>query len=288
MVGTHYTHKPSAKEFGDSGVKFTGWLQRKLLIVIDEIHSAGKREFLDAIKPLITDDRVEIQAKGQDQFTGENRANFILTSNHKDALTLTADNRRYAVFYTGQQTPEDVKRDGMEDYLPGLWNWLKTGGGYAVVAHYLQSYAIPNELNPATELHRAPRTSSTDDAIAEGRGLVEQEIMQAAIDGRQGFQGGWVSSIQLTKLLNDIHRTIPPRRRGEMLAGLGYIPHPAFSHGQANKKIFQEDNRRPTLYVMQDSPAAQIVDGAQALDAYMNAQSYVDAPSAPLRVVSGS
>jgi len=288
MVGENYTHKPLAKEFGESGVKFTGWLQRKLLIIIEEIHAGERREFLDAIKPLITDDRVEIQAKGADQITGENRANFILTSNHKDALMVTADSRRYAVFFTGQQSAADCVRDGMGgDYMPNLWKWLK-GGGYAVVAHYLQTLAIPDALNPATTLHRAPRTSSTDNAIVESRGLVEQEIIQACIDGRQGFQGGWVSSVQLTRLLHDIRRTIPPRKRGVVLAGLGYIPHPAFRAGQCNQKIIQEDHKRPTLYVLADSPAASLTEGVDAFAAYMNAQGYIDAPAAPLRVLTGS
>src|SRR3546814_14920575 len=36
-VGKDYTHKPSAKELGASGSKFTCWIANKLLIIVDEI-----------------------------------------------------------------------------------------------------------------------------------------------------------------------------------------------------------------------------------------------------------
>src|SRR3546814_16115141 len=112
-VGKDYTHKPSAKELGDSGSKFTGWIANKLLIIVDEIYVSDRRDLADALKPLITDDRVEIQAKGQDQVTGDNRANFILTSNHKDAIVKTVNDRRYCVLFTAQQRSEE-RRVGKE------------------------------------------------------------------------------------------------------------------------------------------------------------------------------
>src|SRR3546814_9048286 len=64
---------------------------------------------------LFRSDRVEIQRKGVDQFTADNRANFILTSNHRDAINKTANDRRYAVFFTAQQSAEDKTRDGLTD-----------------------------------------------------------------------------------------------------------------------------------------------------------------------------
>lgn len=276
-VGERYTHKPNAKELGDSGAKFTGWLDRKLLILIEEIYVSDRREVLDALKPLITDDRVEIQHKGADQITSENRANFILTSNHRDAVLKTHDDRRYAIFYTAQQIRDHLTRDGMDgDYMPNLWRWLRQGG-FADVAGYLQRHAIPDAINPATDCHRAPVTTSTDDAIRESRGLVEQEILQACEEGRPGFAGGWISSVALSRLLHDIRRTVPPRKRGALMASIGYVPHPALHNGQVNQPIMQEEQKRPYLYVLENSiQALNLVDGGDVLRAYMKAQGYVD------------
>src|SRR3546814_8435943 len=64
-----------------------------------------------------------------DLVTGDNRANFILTSNHKDAIVKTVNDRRYCVLFTAQQSAEDCLRDSMtEAYFDALWKWLRAGG----------------------------------------------------------------------------------------------------------------------------------------------------------------
>jgi len=273
-VGAVYTHKPSAKELGDSGAKFTGWLANKLLILVEEIYVSDRREVSDALKPLITDRRVEIQAKGADQVTGDNRANFILTSNHRDAIIKTRNDRRYAVFYTAQQEHADLARTGLGgNYFPRLYAWLNRGG-YADVAGWLSRFAIPDELNPATDCHRAPATSSTEDAIVESRGAVEQEILEAVNEERPGFCGGWISSIAVTRLLTDMRRTIAPRKRGALMASIGYVVHPALAKGHATVPIMQEDMKRPTLYVRADCLAYNFSDPTEATHNYMKAQGY--------------
>ena len=63
----------------------------------------------------------------------------------------TKDDRRFAIFYTAQQSMADIVKDGMGgNYFPELYNWLKRDG-YAIVTDYLKNYSIPVELNPAGE-----------------------------------------------------------------------------------------------------------------------------------------
>lgn len=271
-VGPQYTHRPSSKELGDSGAKFTGWLANKLLVLVEEIYVSDRREVSDALKPLITDRRIEIQSKGADQVTYDNRANFILTSNHRDAILKTRDDRRYAVFYTAQQSREDIKRCGMGGlYFPRMYNWLR-GGGYADVAGYLDRYDIPDRWNPATECHRAPRTSSTLAAIAESRGPLEQEILAAVEEQRRGFRGGWISSIALVNLLREIGRRTSPQKREEILGSLGYVRHPSLANGQASRIILQDDGKRPKLFIHENHADIHIADGTAVTDAYVSAQ----------------
>src|SRR3546814_11434441 len=59
-VGERYAHRVNAKELGDSGSKFPGWLDRKLLVVTEDVHCSDRRHLIQAPQPLITDDRVEI------------------------------------------------------------------------------------------------------------------------------------------------------------------------------------------------------------------------------------
>lgn len=275
-VGNRYTHLPNASDLGGNGAKFNSWLQNKLFIGVEEIYVSDRREVSDALKPLITNKRVEIQGKGADQVTGDNRANFFMCSNHKDAILKTRGDRRYCVFFTAQQEVEDLARDGMRgDYFPNLYRWLQNGG-YAIVAHYLSTYKIPESLNPATLCQRAPVTTSTSEAIEVSMGGIEQEIMEAVDEGRSGFSGGWISSMAFDKLLQARRddKRIPPNKRKGLLHGLGYVLHPELKGGRVNSIVMQEGGK-PRLYIKNDHVSTNLTTAAGILKAYSEAQGYL-------------
>lgn len=275
-VGHRYTHLPNAKEMGESGAKFNAWLINKLFIGVEEIYVSDRREVSDALKVLITNDRVELQGKGADQVTGDNRANFLMCTNHKDALKVSFDTRRYSVFYTSQQTRSDIDRDGMGgSYFPRLYDWLRADG-YAIMNQYLREYQIPAELDPAGDMHRAPITSSMPEAVALSIGTIEQEIIEAIDNDRAGFKGGWVSSLALDELLHDIRADgkIARNRRRAMLQGMGFDWHPALgAEGRVNNLIMEERGK-PKLYIRNGHVSRNLSTAAEVLRAYRKAQGY--------------
>lgn len=241
-VGERYTHYPNARDL-DS--KFTGWMENKLFIVVEEICTSGRISILEALKPLITDPRMEIQAKGQDQYTGDNRANYFLCSNHKDAILKTGDDRRYCVFYTAQQEFEDLERDRMNGrYFSGLYGWAETGG-WAKISEYLASCDIPDEFNPAKECRRAPVTSSTNEALALSLSPIEQDILEAVEENLLGFRGGWISSAAVSQLFRYHNHTVTPNKRRAMLEKLGYVFQGRMSRLSL---VIVDGGQRPTLY----------------------------------------
>lgn len=278
-VGERYVHSVNANELGDAGTKFNSWLYGKLLIVVEEIFVKQKFHVLEALKPLITNTRIEFQAKGQDQFTGDNRANFLMATNHKDAIPVGDDKRRWAVFYSAQQSPEDMVRDGFifpdrtpTDYMKGLWDWFNHEGGKEAVAGMLSSYQIPDEFNPAGMLHRAPHTSSYEEAKSRSVSPIEEMIRDAIEDDMPGFRGGWLSAWALEKMMTDTHLKLPRRVYRDVLAGMGYIPHPLLNDGRSTIPIMQEGGRKPRIYVLKDNQMAVIEKPAEN---YMRAQGYI-------------
>lgn len=281
-VGQKYTHQPPANEISE---KFNEWLFNKLFIGIEDVYvPEHKREIIEILKPMITNDRLAMRAMQQSQVMGDNRANFMLNSNHKDAIRKTRSDRRFSVFYTAQQSDEDIQRDGMGgSYFPDLYDWLKGRNefakfgenyGYAVVADYLAEYAIPDELNPATRCHRAPKTSTTEEAINQSMGGVEQEIMEAVAEDRPGFAGGWISSVAVERLLQSIRaaRSIPHNKRRELLQSLGYDYHPALRDGRTNVAIPIDDNKKPRLFIRNGHIHANITSANDAARLYQEAQ----------------
>lgn len=276
-IGDRYTHLPNAKELGDGGAKFTAWIQNKLFIGVEEIYVSDRKEVSEALKVFITNDRIEIQGKGTDQVMGDNRANFLMCSNHKDALHVTLDSRRYAIFYCNQQSKADKIRDGLDGtYFPNLYNWLKNEDGYAIVNEFLHTYQINENYNPATLCQEAPTTSSTREAVKVSTGGVEQEIIEAIEEGRPGFNGGWISTKQLDKFMKEIRaeRKVPMAKRRDMLEKMGFIPHPHLDDGRVNNPIPMEDNSKPRLYIKAGHINCNITNGVEIVAKYCKDQGY--------------
>lgn len=279
-VGKRYGHLPKAMDIDN---KFNGWILNKLFIGVEDVFVPDhRREIMETLKPMITGgDGLDIQFKGQDQITADICANFIFNSNHPDAIKKTRNDRRFAIFFCAQQSEEDIRRDGMSGaYFPALYDWLKADG-YAIVADFLSKYDIKAELNPATLCHRAPETSSTEEAIDAGLGSVEQLILEAVDEGETGFRGGWISSIALERLLSIAgkSRAVPPRKRRDLLRSIGYDWHPALlgTCGRANNPIPIDGNKKPRLFV-KAGIAAHVKTPADACRLYISAQE----PPAPV------
>lgn len=280
-IGQHYTHWPHATDLASP---FNGWLANKVFVGVEELYSQEHQaEIIEKLKTIITGAMgIQVQAKGVDQVSMTICCNGICTTNYLTAVRKTPDNaRRFGMFFTAQQRKEDIEAHGMGgDYFPNLYRWLIEEGGFAIVSELLHTYPIPDEYNPATKMHRAPHTSTTDHAIVESRGGVEQQIIEAAAAGVPGFCKGWVSSGALERLLESLNLAskIPHTKRHQLMYDLGYTLHPGLTDGRVNNPI-QPENRKVQLYVMRGSPEARIVGGAEIVKAYLAAQAPAGIPT---------
>lgn len=270
-IGREYTHYPNA---GDLSNKFNSWISQKLFIGIHELPEQYSRHSLDLLNTMITEDYIEIQGKGVDQISGENRANFIICTNHKDALRISPNNRRFCALYTAQQNIGDIVRDGMAgDYFPNLYDWTRYNGGLAMVSHYLNNYSICPDYNPATLCHRAPETSSSREAYKASVGHMEQDIIEAIESNSIGFRNDWISTTYLGALL--IKRRTSNTRKAQILNNLGYMPHPHLKNGRSGCRILEEGDKKPRLYIRVGSDRAAITSPSQVVAAYRKDQGWV-------------
>jgi hypothetical protein len=272
-VGNRWTARPDPEDINN---KFNAWLRGAALVIVDEAYVADRRDMETCLKRIITGKRIALQGKGQDQYTGDNRANLFLNSNFKNAVRIDDDERRFAVFFTAQQSAEDINRDGMGGrYFPDLIAWLEADG-YAVMNDYLRRYQIPDELNPATLCHRAPVTSATPEAIRVSRGQVEQEVMEAIEECRPGFSGGWISSLALDQLLENkrMAAKVPRCNRKDLVWALGYDWHPALRDGRvASMVACPAAPGKPRLYLKRGHVLMALRTEAEVIKHYLAAQS---------------
>ena len=268
-VGERYTHYPKADEIGG---KFNSWLQGKILIGVEDVwFPKDKTTVIENLKPLITNNKLPIEQKGVDQVTAHICANFMLNSNHKDSITKTKNDRRFCVFYSAQQQYEDLARDGMDgDYFPNLYKWLRLDG-FKIVTEYLNTYEIPDHLNPAGSCNRAPITSTTGEVLQRTMGGFEQEIIEAIEQDRPGFAGGWVSSIALSRLAETLRYRVNTIKRFETITDLGFIKHPGLINGRVNHPIISEAGK-PILYIKKGHAHQNAIGCANIVQIYLAAQ----------------
>ena len=203
--------------------------------------------------------------------TREVSHNAFYSSNHKNALRKTADDRRYCMLYTAQQDESDLERDGMgTDYFTRLFDWIKREEVAAALRWYFEADPIPPEFDYTVGAIRAPKSSSHDEAIKESRGAAEDELDEMIQQHRSGFRGDWISTTALELMLQRIGklREVGRKKWPALLKTFDYIPHPALPNGRAPEPI---DGVIPQLYVKRDSAPAKLKDPVSIVAAYRKA-----------------
>jgi hypothetical protein len=260
-VGDKYTWEPKPKKLD---AQFNAFLSKRLFVHVDEMSMFGKYEILDTLKDYITGDTQEVEQKGIDaEMDPDYCANWLFSCNPKDAVIKERDDRRFAVFFTAQQSRQDMQRDGMlsNGYFPKLWNWLKHQDGFAMMHHYLLNYAIQDEFNPAEGCFLAPDTSSTVEAVSASYGAAEQHIQEAIESEMMGFKGGWLSTAKVNELLQGVGIKRSPRKISLIIEGMGFE-----TKLRATRLLMHEGNAKPRIYALPE------ISGS--LEDYETAQGY--------------
>lgn len=249
-MGTNYVYNPKAMELADGGSKFNAWMERRLLLIADEIKTDDKRVLLEIMKDMITEDRLEMQRKGFDQRMGDNIANWVFFTNHKDAIPITTDDRRYSIFFSPFQSSDDLLQAGLNDaYFKNLYDGFlgqrSHRRGLRIAAGWLMDYPIERGAIPM----RAPKTTSWLEAIEAGRGWLEALIADAAESSADGFKHGWVNTAAVGRVLREARKSAEPTAIGKALRNLGFTK---LKPEQAPRGWWQDDpvnpNKRGRLY----------------------------------------
>lgn len=241
-VGEKYCWSPDSSKLDR---QFNTFLENRRLITVEEMHMFHKNQIADIIKALITNSRQEVEGKGTNaDMIADYCANWLFTTNHRDAIVKGPNDRRFSVFYTAQQSVKDMIDVGWweTDYFVKLYDWLRADG-YALMAGYLMDYKIQAEFNPAEGCVTAPKTSSHNEVIAESRTSAEQHIVEAVDSGMIGFRGGWISTWAASKLLDDVRMHKSGAAIGNLLSRLGYE-----KVRRSPSHVVAEGNSKPVLY----------------------------------------
>ena len=163
--------------------RFNDWAVGSRLIGIEEVRIAGtnKYKILDQLKPMISNDSIGVEPKGQASYLAPNFASYLMTTNHIDAVPMSANDRRYCVIFTRQRTQDDLfalhgGRVETERYFETLFG--ETERRVDAIGRFLLDRQMGSEFKASG---RAPVTKG----LAEMRAANVSDDEQALIDAME-------------------------------------------------------------------------------------------------------
>jgi hypothetical protein len=102
---------------------FNSWCFGSQVIFIEEVYVNGPNKYtiMNKLKPLISDDEVNMRALFKDDRTVDNITNYLMFSNHHDALAVKDEDRRYFIVESAMQQPEHVHALGGKEYFNNIF-----------------------------------------------------------------------------------------------------------------------------------------------------------------------
>lgn len=129
---------------------FNGWAVGKCVNVLEELRVKGsnRHQVVNSLKPLITDYEIQVNEKGVNQYPIENVTNYICFTNFKDALPLSANDRRWWVIFTPFHAIEELEKLAgikLKDYFRLLYDEGIDKHG-AEILRYFCNYEISEKF----------------------------------------------------------------------------------------------------------------------------------------------
>jgi hypothetical protein len=121
---------------------------QKQLVLIDEILIDGdykkKKSVLNVLKPLMASEKHDCRPLFKESRQVYSTCNFMLSTNHKEAVAITEHDARYTCIDVNK-TREEM---GGDKFFKPLWKALKTGTLIPVVKHYLETREMSDNFYP--------------------------------------------------------------------------------------------------------------------------------------------
>ena len=109
--------------------QFNSWATNVCVNVLEELRVQGhnRHEIANGLKPLITDNNVQVNTKGLAQYGALNTTNYICFTNFKDALPLEKGDRRWWIIFVEMEDVDEIEdKFGMPalEYFNDLYETL--------------------------------------------------------------------------------------------------------------------------------------------------------------------
>lgn len=204
---------------------FNGWAEGQQVVFIEEIrlHGHNRYDVLNQVKPLITNDVIEIHRKGVDPYNIPNMASYLLATNFRDALPLNENDSRYFVLFSRFQTKAALKAFKAEHphYYSDLYSALADSAGA------LRGWLLEHEIGPEVRSGGRAPDSRAKEYMAMMAKPEEQQAIEEILNSSMRFDVSrtLLSATDLTELIYNLDAGIEtPKTQtiNKMLSEMGF------------------------------------------------------------------
>ena len=231
--------------------KGKSYLTNSQVVMIDEIQSAGKQdkkiELLNNLKRIITEENISSRQLYIDYKIVYSCTNYILLTNHKNALSLPPGEVRYWVYMCEKKRKET-------DFYKRYHKWLDNGGPKAILFELLERI-IPESFEPKGV---APETPFTKVMSEKGAHPLSKQVKSMYDEEQEPFtlDRDIIGSTELFNYLQS-HKLLGRSRINDVVNALEFIG--AVPLGQVRVTIQETNNTiteaktiRPSLYIIRN------------------------------------
>lgn len=200
--------------------EFNSWAEGSCLAVFEEIRAPGhsRHDFMNKLKELITNDVIDVVAKGRDGRNVVNTQNYMALSNFKDALAIDEHDRRWGVFFTKFKDHKQVVSTFDSKYWEML-NDYAIKGFPEVIRGWLMSVDLSGFNRNARPKATDAKASMMQSSLSDGA----QSVLEAISLGGQGLSKEIISTKYLNEaLLNIDGSKVNTSRLSRALESIGY------------------------------------------------------------------
>ena len=177
--------------------QFNGWAYGQQMIFMEEVRIIGNNRFgiMDRLKPSISDDQISLRELHQPARTVPNLCNYVMFTNHHDALAVSDGDRRYFVIQSPLQTPEQIMALG-PDYFPRLFKMVNENAGG--LRAWMEQHTFSKDFEPDG---RAPITSYLKELAVTSASPLAASVTQVIEDMMHPLVAPDLVSLQVLRAL---------------------------------------------------------------------------------------
>lgn len=202
---------------------FTGWAMGACVLALEEVRAVGhsRHDVLNKLKPIITNDMVEIVRKGKDGFEVPNVVNIMAMTNHADALPVGDEDRRFAVVFTRFEKREEVMAAMPREYFDKLYEVINSSD--EEVRGVVRGWLLSIDLS-GFDRHGAPEITESKLRMAQAcLGDDEVDVQEALESDYMGICEEFVDTSALNCALREQGgRELKSSRLSKVLTRLGW------------------------------------------------------------------